>query len=94
MSENNSGSMMAGFLVGAAVGAGLALIFAPMAGDETRRRLGDGVRKLKDGTTDKLDQVKGAIETRTGDLSAAIDAGKDAYRRGAAEKATTVRDHV
>lgn len=79
--------------MGAAVGAGLALIFAPMAGDETRRRLGEGVRKLKDGTTEKLDQVKGAIENRTGDLSAAIDAGKDAYRRGT-EKSPSLREHV
>ncbi len=93
MSENNSGSMMAGFLVGAAVGAGLALIFAPMAGDETRRRITEGARKLKDGATDQLGQVKSALEHRTSDLSAAIDAGKDAYRRSG-EKTTSLSDHA
>lgn len=93
MSENNSGSMMAGFLLGAAVGAGLALVLAPTAGDETRRRITEGVRKLKDGTTDQLGHVKTAIEHRAGDLGAAIDAGKDAFRRSG-EKAPSMSDKV
>jgi gas vesicle protein len=81
MSENNGGSMMGGFLLGAVVGAGLALIFAPMAGDETRRRIGATARKLKDGVTDQMDQAKGMVKERADAVGAAIDAGKDAYRR-------------
>ena len=83
MSENNVGSMMGGFLLGAVVGAGLALIFAPMAGDETRRRIGETARKLKDGARDQMGQMKDAITEGAGDVNAAIEAGKGAFRRNA-----------
>ena len=83
MPENNSGSMMGGFLLGAVLGAGLALIFAPMAGEETRRHIGDAARKPKDGTRNRLDHMTGTLKDRVGDVGAAIDAGKDAYRLSA-----------
>ena len=93
MPENNGGSMMGGFLLGAMVGAGLALMFAPMAGDETRRHIGKAARKLRDGTQDQLDSVKSVIQEGAGDISAAIDAGKDALRRNA-EKAPIASEQV
>ena len=80
MSENNAGSMMGGFLVGALVGAGLALMFAPMAGNETRRRIGSAARKLNDETRDRVDQARGVIKEGVADVGAAIDAGRDAFR--------------
>ena len=69
--------------MGAVVGAGLALLFAPMAGSETRRRIGQTADNLRNGATDQMDQVKNAIKDGAGDVGAAIDAGKDAYRRRA-----------
>ena len=42
----NNGDTLVWFLVGAAVGAGVALLYAPQSGDRTRRLLG---RKLADG---------------------------------------------
>ena len=87
MTENNSGSMMAGMLIGAVVGAGLALIFAPMAGNETRRHIGDAARKLGTGTRDRADGLIGAIRDGAGDVGAAIDAGKEAYRQSAGRAA-------
>jgi gas vesicle protein len=86
MSENNAGSMMVGMLVGAAVGAGLALLFAPTAGNETRRAIGQAARRLKDGSQSRMSDVIGTIKDSAGDLGAAIDAGRDAYRKSA-EKA-------
>lgn len=84
MSEHNAGSMMGGFLLGAVVGAGVALIFAPMNGKDTRRHIGDAARRLKVGTQDRMDHVVGAIKEGADDIGAAIDAGKDAYRRSTA----------
>jgi gas vesicle protein len=75
--------MMAGVLVGAVIGAGLALIFAPMAGNETRRHIGDAARKLGNSTRDRADGLLGAIRDGAGDVGAAIDAGKEAYRQSA-----------
>ncbi len=66
-------------LLGAVVGAGLALIFAPKAGSETRRAIGRAARRLKDGSTARMDRVIGSIREGAGDLGAAIDAGKEAY---------------
>lgn len=83
MSENNSGSMMVGVLLGAVIGAGLALMFAPMAGRETRRHIGDAARRLGSGTKGRVDDLVGAIKSGAGDVGAAIDAGKEAYRRSA-----------
>lgn len=83
MSENNGGSMMVGVLLGAVIGAGLALMFAPMAGRDARRHIGDAARRLKSGTQDRVDGLLGAIKEGAGDVGAAIDAGKEAYRHSA-----------
>jgi hypothetical protein len=40
--------------VGAAVGAGVALLFAPASGSETRKRLSQGVEKLSDQAAETL----------------------------------------
>ena len=43
--KDDSGSTaLISFLLGGAAGAALALLFAPGAGEETRRRIGEGVR--------------------------------------------------
>ena len=42
----NGGITMAGFLMGAIVGAGLALLLAPAPGGETRQKLGETARRI------------------------------------------------
>jgi gas vesicle protein len=44
----NGGMSLAGFLLGAAVGAGLALLLAPAPGGETRKKLGETARRIGD----------------------------------------------
>ena len=92
MPENNAGSMMGGFLLGAIVGAGLALMFAPMAGEDTRRHLGKAARKLKDGANDRFDEMKDAIQGGADEVGSAVQAGRDAFRR-TVEK-PIVKEHV
>lgn len=41
------GTLALGLVLGAIVGAGLALLFAPFTGDEARRRLGESVEKVR-----------------------------------------------
>jgi gas vesicle protein len=58
MSGSNSmamGSRLTTFLVGAAVGAGIALLFAPYSGEKTRELLARKGRAVKD-------RVNGAVE--------------------------------
>ena len=80
MSDNRTDALMA-FLLGAAVGAGVALLLAPQSGEETRRRLGDAARKIGDDLDDKMRSAKDELKHRAGDLKAAIGAGRDAYGR-------------
>ena len=49
----NNGEGLVWFLAGAAVGAGVALLYAPQSGDRTRRLIG---RKLADGREALADQ--------------------------------------
>ena len=45
---SNSGNTFLALLAGAAIGAGIALLYAPDSGEETRRRLGDNARRAQD----------------------------------------------
>lgn len=80
MSENRTDALMA-FLLGAAVGAGVALLLAPASGEEMRRKLSDSARRLGDDVDDKLNAVKDEVKHRAGDVKTAIGAGRDAYAR-------------
>ena len=77
MSERQGGSVVTGLLIGTAIGAGLALLLAPASGVETRRRLGETTKQLKDGAQDKLNQVK---QTFSKDGGSFAD-GRDDFRR-------------
>lgn len=65
-------SGMSGFLLGAIVGAGVALLFAPAAGTDTRRRLGDTARKLGSAARDRIQEGR----EKTGEL---FESGKQAF---------------
>jgi gas vesicle protein len=49
------------FLIGGAVGAGLALILAPQTGKKTRRQIREIAEDLSDQAADYADQVKKKI---------------------------------
>ena len=64
MSDNTSGNgrgILVAAMVGAAVGAGVALLFAPCSGKETRGWLADKTQELKGRTTDVYEQGKASI---------------------------------
>lgn len=59
--EGGSGkarTFAAGLILGALVGAGLALLLAPQSGAETRRDLAHRARRLADETRDRYDEAK------------------------------------
>ena len=88
----SSGSILVSFLLGGIVGAGLALLFAPQAGDETRKKISDFADDVKDRTTDYVektkdkitsyvDEGKGLYEEKKSIVKSAIEAGKEAYEK-------------
>lgn len=44
----NSGTTLLALLTGAAIGAGIGLLYAPESGEETRRKIGDNARKAQE----------------------------------------------
>jgi hypothetical protein len=68
MNEVNPGSgqgVVMAALVGAAVGAGVALLFAPCSGKETRGWLGHKGHEIKDRTTSAFEHVREATRRAT-----------------------------
>ena len=51
----------AGLLIGALMGAGVALLFAPQSGEETRRMIRKRSKKIAAGAQDRFDDVKNRI---------------------------------
>jgi hypothetical protein len=56
-----TGAAAAGLVFGLALGAGIALLFAPRAGDETRELLGDRARMMRGLAGDRLDDLRGDL---------------------------------
>jgi len=95
MSEERgySGSAIAlGFILGGALGASLALLFAPESGRRTRERLRDLAADVRDKTIDlsedlrdraedAVERSREVIEEKKSILSAAVQAGKEAMQR-------------
>jgi gas vesicle protein len=75
MSDNNQGNgsgILMAAVVGAAVGAGVALLFAPCSGKETRDWLAHRTGELKNRTANAFEQGKESIRR------AAKEIGRDA----------------
>ena len=83
------GEQLVAFLIGAAVGAGIALLLAPSSGAETRRRLlegsvrlkevaGTGVREAQRHLEERLDLARDGARERVGTVREAVEAGRRA----------------
>lgn len=59
---------MLGFVMGVVVGAGIALLFAPATGTETRRRVGETASRLGNQAKDKIGEVAGDLKRRGSDM--------------------------
>ncbi len=71
-----------GFVAGAVLGAGLALLFAPADGRETRRKLAKTARRLREGTNEKVAKIKASVVSHAAgvqdDVREAIEVGRAA----------------
>src|SRR5262245_46928049 len=61
---SNIGPRVAAFMVGAAVGAGVALLYAPRSGKDTRRELYRRGREIKNRVTDAVEATTAAVRAR------------------------------
>ncbi|HNX96208.1 MAG TPA: YtxH domain-containing protein [Candidatus Aminicenantes bacterium] len=64
MSEEKTGlKVVVSFLSGAAIGAGLALLFAPKSGKETRQQIKELADRVGDGVKDNYDKISGKAKS-------------------------------
>ena len=83
MSENNApqgGNILTAALIGAVVGAGIALLYAPCSGRETRKILTRRAKKLKGQAEAALEDAKELVRERKADFQEAVESGKHAMR--------------
>jgi gas vesicle protein len=89
---DNVGSKISFFLVGLGIGALVGILFAPKSGEETREFLAQKAdegreyaqrkaRELRERAEDLVERSKGAASRQKESLSAAVDAGREAYQR-------------
>ena len=93
--ETRGGSDVGTFLLGALVGAAVALLLAPRSGAETQAGIAGAARRLRDDVQGRvsgarervggrvsgtLESVRGGVETRVAQARAALDAGRGAAR--------------
>lgn len=87
-----AGSILLSFLLGGLVGAGVAFLFAPRSGEETRRKIKELTDDVKQKAEDYVEQVKGRLtssvekgkeffEEKKSIITTAVEAGKEAYER-------------
>jgi len=88
INERQANGTMAGFLVGAVVGAGVALLMAPASGSDTRRRIKEKAEEFrgraaefKDGARAKLEEVGQSVRGAARDLTGAVKEGRDAFQK-------------
>ena len=85
------GSFVMGLLTGTVLGAGLGMLFAPKSGSETRdflmSKANEGTelakrraQELKDQAAVTIERGKSTVQRQKESLSAAVDAGRAAYR--------------
>jgi gas vesicle protein len=89
MSDDSSsvGKILTAFVLGAGVGAAVALLFAPATGKETREFLTEKAREGREKAAEAARQGREVLARQRETLSSAIERGRDAYRE-AREKET------
>ena len=79
--EGSAATVLLAFMVGAIGGAALALLFAPTAGDETRKFLKEKAREGRDRANEALEKGREAVKEGREVLSEAIERGREVYER-------------
>ena len=60
--SNNTGNVLVALLAGAAIGAGIGILFAPDKGSKTRGKIKDGYDDAKDNLVDKWSDLSKEVK--------------------------------
>ena len=79
--DYGTGSLVASFLLGGMVGAGIAILLAPQSGRETREKIKELAETVKEKIVSSVESAKDILEEKKSVISAAVEAGKEAYKK-------------
>jgi len=82
---NGAAGVMLAFLVGASVGAAVALLFAPATGEETREYLGKRAKEGRDRATEAARQGREIINRQRESLTTAFDRAREQFNAATRE---------
>ena len=86
MSDNNgSSSVLMAFVLGAAAGAAIALLYAPASGEETRRRIKDKAREGRETAEQVARDSREFLSRQRENLGAAVERGREAFQEARKE---------
>jgi gas vesicle protein len=71
--ESSAGSVLLAFIAGAAVGAAVALLFAPASGEETRDYLGQRAREGRERAADAARQGREMLNRQRDSITSAFE---------------------
>src|SRR2546426_11438537 len=87
INDNGRNSMnIAPFVLGAVVGAGIALLLVPAHGRDTLRRVGSTVRRLSDSARQALKGTRDSLNEIKHHARAALEMGREEYMRSRASE--------
>jgi gas vesicle protein len=78
--EREGGGGLGSFILGALVGAGLALLFAPQSGEETQEEIKARALKLKEATRDRVRDAQSSLEDRLATAREGVQARVESVR--------------
>ena len=96
MGRDEGGNGFAWFLAGLGIGAIIGVLYAPKSGSETRQQIMDGAEQARDYVTKGarqareqasqwIDRGRDVISQQRDNITAAVQAGKQAYRDATTE---------
>ncbi len=89
-SSRGSGGLIAGIVIGALIGAGIALLAAPSSGEDTRRQLTRRARGLRDDAAERFDalslRARRELKRRRRQLRERLEDGVDTVRERIADR--------
>ena len=79
-----AGTVILAFVLGAITGAAVALLMAPVSGEEARRMVGERAREGRDRAEEAARQGREFLNRQRDTLSSAVERGREAYNQARA----------
>lgn len=81
-----AGGVLLAFMLGAVSGAVLALLYAPMTGEETRGKLSERAREAGERAAEAAERGREIVKQGRDTLANAVEKGREAYQQARARE--------